>query len=136
MLTLRASQFAEPTDLRDVTWPYLRDVAQAADGACNAIRERGRLLAEVHANAVRGESISMDNDYQPVADACVCSQGFALWVRSIEPLLPELRKRYAACGCGFITATLLRRVRSEACISRGLRSEHSNAHAGSRWLRP
>ena len=54
-LTLHDSQFAEPTDFRDVTWPFLRDVAQAADGACDAIRERGRLLAEVHANAVRAK---------------------------------------------------------------------------------
>jgi hypothetical protein len=56
MLTFYIAQFAEPTDFRDVTWPFLRDVAQAADGACDAIRERGRLLAEVHANAVRTES--------------------------------------------------------------------------------
>jgi hypothetical protein len=33
----------------------LRDIAQAADGTCDAIRERGRLLAEVHANAVRAK---------------------------------------------------------------------------------
>jgi hypothetical protein len=29
----------------------------------------------------------------------------------VEPHLPELRRRYAACGCGFVTTTLIRRVR-------------------------
>lgn len=29
-------------------------------------------------------------------------------MRSVEPVLPQLRARYAACGCGLVTATLLR----------------------------
>jgi hypothetical protein len=113
---IRCTQFEEPTDFRDVTWPFLRNVALAGtadgvdNGACDAIRKRGRLLAEVHANAVRARSAWQARAVAELRFA----QGFALWVRSVEPHLPELRRRYAACGCGFTTATMLRCVRADA----------------------
>jgi hypothetical protein len=52
------------------------------------------------------------------------SQGFALWARSVAPVLPALRARYAGCGCRLTTSILLRCARSilrlEACKLRML----------------
>jgi hypothetical protein len=53
-------QFDEPEDFRSATWPFLRDRVLAnatggapADDVCSVLHAHGRLLAEVHANAVR-----------------------------------------------------------------------------------
>jgi hypothetical protein len=58
-LTKRAGQFDEPEDFRSATWPFLRyrvlsnATGAGAEDVCSVLHARGRLLAEVHANAVR-----------------------------------------------------------------------------------
>ena len=49
------SQYEPHADFSNLTWPYLRDVALGAReaDACEALRARGPLLAEVHGSAVR-----------------------------------------------------------------------------------
>lgn len=104
--------FDEPEDFRNVTWPFLRDSVLArsngtADGdssACAPLWERGRLLAEVHANAVRPRGMP------PVVTTSACSE-CQLVVTSTAGLCVVGAKRGARVAD---TTPTLRRMRLRA----------------------